>query len=143
LLSIDSTTDLARYNDALLRFSRPTADDPSCGDLRFPHVWRVDGRSGCSCGLRHLPQSMVELGFGKPNRWFAESEASIVATRRFAAVLRQLTGRGAAVDCMDLALRTTDEPVLQASYREVDLKRLADDEFCFFENHYFSFVSSR
>ena len=64
------------------------------------------------------------------------------ATILFTAVIRALVDAGNAVDCVDLWEHAENtQPAIGCL--DVDLAVVADDEFRFFENHYFRFIDGR
>jgi hypothetical protein len=139
VLSTDSAEDLGSSSTPLVRFSREMPGVREERHLVHAHRWYVASRHGCSCGLRHLAEASVTLGFGEPQDWFPEEAADVEATRQVITLIRRLVDGGAAVDCVDAwaepSQATTDLP----GTVRVRLDTVDDRAFRFFENHRFVF----
>jgi hypothetical protein len=139
VLSTDSAEDLGSSSTPLVRFSREMPGVREERHLAYAHRWYVASRHGCSCGLRHLAEASVTLGFGEPRDWFPEEAADVEATRQVITLIRRLVDGGAAVDCVDAwaepSQATTDLP----GTVRVRLDTVDDRAFRFFENHRFVF----
>ena len=133
-LSTTCPDDLSEHNSALLRFERELGNEASIGLLENPNRWRVESRSGCGCGFRHL--TAPELGFSTPADWYPEEAEDIAATGEFFAVVTALTAAGGNVDCVDAWSGTKVEDIRGM---EVTVASLQPGEFRFFENHHFVF----
>jgi hypothetical protein len=138
LLSTSSDEDLTRHNSDLVRFSRELPDDGDVEKLNYPHRWYLGSKAGCSCTFRHLYS--IELGFGEPVYWYEEAPDEIAATLEAIAVIRRMVDRGDEVDCLDAWPRENLSPAVMDL--DVDLSKVADAEFRFFENHHFVFRST-
>jgi hypothetical protein len=140
LLSTDDDRDLALSNTPLLRFDRALPGIPEEVWLQFAHRWYVGSVSGCSCQLRHLMGPTADFGFCEPVDWFPEEAGDIEATRHFASVARRLRHDGASVDCIDAWAHGQSVAAPLAGDVDVDLSRIDDRAFRFFENYRFTFV---
>jgi hypothetical protein len=140
LLSTDFAGDLSARNDNLISFSAELPPLAEKALLEHPNKWFVGSRQGCSCGFRHLYISSVVLGFGEPEDWFPEDPEDIEATLRFVAIVRELVGQGAHVDCIDVWGLSTESASIEGTIH-VDLSQLDDRAFRFFEDHRFVFVA--
>ena len=140
LLSTSDDRDLSLSNTPLLRFDRALPGVPEERYLRFEHRWHVRSASGCSCQLRHLTSPNEDFGFAEPVEWYPEDIDDLEATRRFASVARQLLRGGARVDCIDAWAHGNPAATPLAGDIEVDLSRIDDRAFRFFENYRFDFV---
>ena len=138
ILSTTSDRDLAVANNEAVIFSRVLPEIPHVSELKYVHKWFVGSRSGCSCSFRHLYS--VDLGFSEPVEWYAEDQADIDATLQVIAMIRELVESGESVDCID-AWRDPSGAV-RVTELTVDLERVSDREFRFFENHHFVFVDA-
>ena len=137
ILSTTSSDDLSQFNDDGLRFDNSYPERMSFKHLLYPNKWYIGSRTGCSCSFRHLYEP--EHGFGAPEEWAPESQADIEATLKFIRLVRSLLTQGERVDCVDLWAGSEPSPVAHARM-DVDLSRVRDEEFRFFENHHFDFV---
>ncbi|MDD5271596.1 MAG: hypothetical protein PHU14_02640 [Methylovulum sp.] len=139
LLSTTAEDDLALNNNGLVRFSSELPKIPEAKYLGFKNHWYIGSESGCSCGFRHLCTGSVELGFGEPEDWYPEEASDIEATRQVIAIIRNLVARGEFVDCIDAWAhgQETAEPL--AGDLEINLAKINDASFRFFENHRFLF----
>jgi len=135
-LSTDSNRDLSGENSDLLRFKRERIDEPMRTLLQHEYQWYVGSKSGCSCTFRHLHST--ELGFSKPIDWYPEDEDEIAATLSFIEIVRRLVDQGHQLDCVDLWYGAKADHVKEM---KVDLKKITDEQFRFFENHYFIFTN--
>ncbi|MEP6537478.1 MAG: hypothetical protein ABJF23_19235 [Bryobacteraceae bacterium] len=79
------------------------------------------------------------MGFGKPEPWFPEEPENLEATRAFVMVVRNLLSAGHKVDCLNSWNAVADGELTSL---EVDLNRISDEEFRFFENYHFHFTSA-
>lgn len=138
ILSTTSDRDLAASNNDAVIFSRALPEIPQVSELKHVHKWFVGSRSGCSCSFRHLYS--VDLGFSEPVEWHTENQEDIDATLQVIAIIRELVASGESVDCVD-AWGDPPGPV-PVTELTVDLKRVRDREFRFFENHHFVFVDA-
>jgi hypothetical protein len=139
-LSTDSTAELSTCNSSLLQFSRELPDQAEVALLEHPQKWFVGSRSGCSCDFRHLTVESVELGFDEPVDWYPEEPEAIEATLAFIKAIRPLVDQGARVDCID-TWNHDDEFANLAGTTRVDLSRVDDRAFRFYENHRFVFIA--
>lgn len=139
LLSTDADEDLSRRNDDLVSFSDELPELAERKLLAHPNQWFVGSRDGCSCGFRHLYVGSVELGCGEPEDWFLEEPEDIEATLRLIAIVRELSDKGAKVDCIDAWAHSSDSACLAGTI-DVDLSNMNDKAFRFFENHRFVFL---
>lgn len=143
LLSTTSNQDLSLVNDDLVRFSRNLPSVPEAVYLQHAFKWFIDSSSiGCSCALRHLYVSSVELGFGIPESWYPEEPEDIEATKQVCATIRGLLAQGERVDCVDAWTSGDDVAAPLAGEIVVDLSSVQDAQFRFFEMHRFEFVDS-
>ena len=140
LLSTTSSVDLGADSSELVKFERELPQGAAIDRLLYPHRWYVGSKSGCSCTFRHLLST--ELGFGAPEEWYPEEPDEIAATLELVRVVRRLVEEGERVDCVD-AWEHADPSLVSAASRTVDLARISDEEFRFFENHHFVFVGAR
>ena len=137
ILSTTSNDDLSQFNDEGIRFDHSHHERPSLVHLLHPNKWYIGSRTGCSCSFRHLYEP--EHGFGTPEDWFLEQPSDIEATLKFIRLVRALIAKGERVDCVDLwagSNSSTGSPV----HMNVNLSRIRDEEFRFFENHHFDFA---
>ncbi len=139
LLSTTSEEELAARNSVLVRFTRDLPKVADTSKLRYPHHWYVQSHLGCSCGFRHLYS--IELGFGEPVDWYPEESEEIDATLQLVAIIRRLVERGERVDCVDQWEHKNMHPAAEAVLI-VNLSKVADQEFRFFENHHFIFENA-
>ena len=139
ILSTTSSQDLSRFNDEKIRFDNKIPDRLPAYRLLYPNTWYVGSRTVCSCSFRHLYGPQFE--FGVPEDWFPEDKADIEGTLIFIRVVRSLLAKGERVDCVDLWEGHDAEPLRQVSVN-VNLDRIRDEEFRFFENHHFDFALS-
>jgi len=137
LLSTSDDRDLSLHDTPLLRFDRALPGVPEERYLRFAHRWHVRSVAQCSCELRHLSTPTEDFGFCEPVDWFPESTEAVEATRRFAAIARALVRGGAQLDCVDAWAHGGADAAPLAGDLQVDLSRIADGAFRFFENHRF------
>jgi hypothetical protein len=137
ILSTTSGDDLARFNDEGIRFDNSPPDHPSFSHLLYSNKWFIGSRTGCSCSFRHVHEP--EQGFGVPEEWFLENPADIEATLKLIRLVRSLIARGERVDCVDLWAGSDASPGTPPRM-DVDLSRVRDEEFRFFENYHFDFV---
>jgi len=136
ILSTTSTDDLSRFNNDGIHFDGKIPDHLPVGQLRYSNRWYVGSRSGCSCSFRHLYGP--EFGFGISEDWYPEEQSDIDATIEFVQLVRALILKGEHVDCIDAwDSQEALEPVASLA---VNLSKVRDDEFRFFENHHFDFV---
>ena len=138
ILSTTSDRDLTVSNNQAVIFSRCLPEIPQVSELKHAHKWLVGSRSGCSCSFRHLYS--VDLGFSEPVDWYVEDQEDIDATLQVIAIIRELVANGESVDCIDA---WGDPPgLVHATELTVDLKRVSDRQFRFFENHHFVFTDA-
>lgn len=137
-LSTDSNQDLSLNNSDLVHFKKQTVEEPFDSLLRYDQQWYVGSKSGCSCTFRHL--FSVDLGFGKPIEWYPEDEDEIAATLLFVEIVRKIIERGHKVDCIDTWYGATKEEILE---KQVNLNKINDAQFRFFENHHFIFEHNK
>ena len=137
MLSTDSAEDLGSSSTPRVRFSREMPGVPEERHLAYAHRWFVASRHGCSCGLRHLAEASVTLGFGEPQDWFPEEPTDLEATREVIGLIRHLVAGRARVDCVDAwtehRQRSTGPEL--AGTVHVNLDSVEDGAFRFFENH--------
>jgi hypothetical protein len=145
-LSTTSTEDLALRNTDFVRFSKDpekmkwmTTEQSKY--LGFPQKWFVGSKTGCSCTFRYLMPECVELGFGEPEDWFPESADSIQGTLQVISIIRELVAKEEQVDCVDFLSGGSNEVVPLAGETEVNLRKIRDQDFRFFENYRFIFSS--
>jgi hypothetical protein len=136
LLSTTADEDLSTRNGELVRFERDLPDIADVAKLSYTNCWHVGSEVGCSCSFRHLYS--VELGFGEPVDWYPEEEDDIEATIQFIAIIREPVRSGHQVDCIDVWAHQDKHPIAKAVL-EVDLTKMSDREFRFFENYHFEF----
>ena len=136
ILSTTSTDDLSRFNNDGMKFDGKIPDHLPAGHLLYSNKWYVGSRTGCSCSFRHLYGP--EFEFGIPEDWFPEEKADIDATLEFIRLVRSLIIKGEHVDCID-AWDDLEGPEPVASL-SVNLSKIRDEEFRFFENHHFDFI---
>ncbi|ASF47717.1 hypothetical protein CEK71_17495 [Methylovulum psychrotolerans] len=141
LLSTTAEDDLAVNNNGLVRFSSELPGIPEEKYLSFKNQWYIGSQHGCSCGFRHLYTSSVELGFGEPQEWYSEEASDIEATLQVIAIIRKLVERGELVDCVDAWAhgQETAEPL--EGDLEINLAKINDPSFRFFENRRFLFLN--
>ena len=140
VLSTTSQADLATHNNDLVKFSKALPGVLEEKYLAHPFKWFIGSKSGCSCALRHLCVSSVELGFGEPEEWFPEEASDIEATKQVAATIRALVTEGAKVDCVDAWAHELMDAAPLGGDIEVNLSEVSDTSFRFFEMHRFRFV---
>jgi hypothetical protein len=140
VLSTSCETDLTVNNNEFVKFSKSLPGVPEEKYLAHAFKWFIGSKSGCSCELRHLYVSSVELGFGEPEEWFPEEPGDINATKQIAATIRALVSSGAEVDCVDAWAHEQKEAAALAGDITVCLSDVSDTKFRFFEVHRFSFV---
>lgn len=143
-LSTDSDEDLSRENSELvyfekesIYFEKDTIKESIVSMLEYNNKWYVGSKSGCSCTFRHLLSYDIDFGFSKPVDWYEEDEEDIAATLLFIKIVRNIIDRGNMVDCINIWTAANKEDILE---KTINLKRIADNEFRFFENHHFRFV---
>ena len=134
-LSTDSNQDLSSNNSDLIRFKQQIIEEPVRSILKNEHQWFLGSKSVCSCTFRHLYST--ELGFAEPVDWYPEEADEITATLKFIKIVRSLVNQGYQVDCIDTWYGATMDDFQEM---KVDLKDVADEQFRFFENHYFIFT---
>jgi len=118
-----------------MKFDGKIPDHLPAGHLLYSNKWYVGSRTGCSCSFRHLYGP--EFEFGIPEDWFPEEKADIDATLEFIRLIRALVIKGEHVDCIDTwDGQGAGEPVASLP---VNLSKIRDEEFRFFENHHFDF----
>lgn len=139
LLSTTSTVDLAVHNSELVRFTKEPPNIAEVKSLKFPNKWYIGSKSGCSCSFRHLHS--IELGFSEPVEWYKEAPEDIEATGKVIEIIRDLVDRGERVDCIDAWEHQEMYPVAKAEL-EVNLLKINNSEFRFFENHHFTFSAA-
>jgi hypothetical protein len=139
LLSTTSDEDLARLNTELVRFERELPAIADVAKLRHPHRWYVGSKSGCSCTFRHALDA--NIGFGEPEDWCPEEPDNLAATLFLMAVIRRLVESGESLDCVNAWHHQAPAPAAETSL-DVDLSKITDREFRFFENHCFSFTTT-
>jgi hypothetical protein len=139
LLSTTSIEDLNAQSNEFVRFSRELPSIADVKALEHPNRWYVGSKSGCSCTFRHLYS--IELGFGEPVDWYPEESEEIEATLQLIGIIRKLIESGESVDCVDAWEHQNMHPVAKATL-EVDLCKVSDQEFRFFENHHFKFKNA-
>ena len=142
VLSTTSEADLATHNNELVKFSKVLPGVPEEKYLAYPFKWFIGSKSGCSCELRHLYVSSVELGFGEPEDWFPEEASDIEATKQIASTIRALVKDGSRVDCVDAWAHEQKEAEPLGGDIVVNLSEVSDTSFRFFEMHRFSFVDN-
>lgn len=140
LLSTTADTDLSVHNNELVTFTRSLPGIPEEKYLAHEFKWFIGSKSVCSCELRHVYVDSVSLGFGEPEDWLPEEPDKIEATRQISAVIRSLVKSGAEVDCVDAWDDDQDTAVPLAGEIEVDLSKVQDRAFRFFEMHRFTFT---
>jgi hypothetical protein len=140
VLSTSCETDLTTNNNEFVKFSKSLPGVPEEKYLAHAFKWFIGSKSGCSCELRHLCVSSVELGFGEPEDWFPEEPSEIDATKQIAAIIRALVSSGAEVDCVDAWAHEQKEAAALAGNITVNLSEVSDTNFRFFELHRFNFV---
>jgi len=135
ILSTTSNDDLSQFNGEMIKFDKNIPARLSANSLLYPNKWYVGSRTGCSCSFRHMYGP--EFEFGVPVDWFPEDTFDIEATHMFVRLVRSLLAKGESVDCIDLWESNSEEPLPPLI---VDLSRIQDEEFRFFENHHFDFA---
>ena len=135
LLSTTSNEDLSRFNREEIRFNQKVPEPLPVDRLLYPSKWYVGSRTGCSCSFRHLHEP--DIGFGAPVYWFPEEQRDIEATHIFIRLVRSLLAKGEKVDCIDAWEGNSEMPLAQLP---VNLSRVRDEEFRFFEDHHFDFA---
>jgi hypothetical protein len=136
ILSTTSRDDLSRLNNEAIRFDSELSDRLPFDKLLYAHQWYVGSRTGCSCSFRHLYGP--EFDFSVPEDWFPEEQSDIQATLTFIRLIRSLALKGEKVDCIDVWESNSTEAL---HLLPVNLSRIRDEEFRFFENHHFDFIS--
>ena len=140
ILSTTSGDDLSQFNDAGIRFEGSHPERRSFSHLLYPHKWFIGSRTGCSCSFRHLYEP--EHGFGVPEDWAPEEQTDIEATLKFIRLVRSLIAQGERVDCVDLWAGSDAVPGAPVRM-DVDLSRVRNEEFRFFENYHFDFIPGK
>jgi hypothetical protein len=143
VLSTSVDTDLSINNNELVRFSRSLPGIPEEKYLAHQFKWFIGSKSGCSCELRHLYVTSVELGFGEPEAWFPEEASDIEATKQIFATIRALVEDGAQVDCVDAWTQDQPNPESLKGEVTVNCSEVSDTSFRFFEMHRFTFVGKQ
>jgi hypothetical protein len=136
LLSTTSSEDLAAHNSELVLFTKDLPTIAEVKSLKYPNKWYIGSKSGCSCSFRHLHS--IELGFSEPVEWYKENPEDIEATKQLIQIIRDLVAHGERVDCIDAWEHQEMYPVANGKL-EVDLSKVKNSEFRFFENHHFTF----
>lgn len=139
LLSTTSNEDLTAHNNELVRFARELPRLAEAAKLKYPNKWYIGSKSGCSCSFRHLYS--IELGFGEPVEWYEEASEELEATTQLIQIIRDLVINGQQVDCIDLWENQEMQLMVQDEL-EVDLSKIKDSEFRFFENYHFIFSAT-
>ncbi|MBI4908815.1 MAG: hypothetical protein HY820_34660 [Acidobacteria bacterium] len=134
-LSTSCADDLSVHNTELLRLRQEENPEAASGVLRYAHRWYVGSKAGCSCSFRHVTEA--ELGFGLPQDWMPEDAEDIAATAEFFRLARGLMESGHSVDCVDA---WTGTAAVDIRHMGVELGRLPEGEFRFFENYHFEFA---
>ena len=137
ILSTTSHADLTQFNSEEITFDRNLPDRTPFEQLLYTDKWYVGSRTGCSCSFRHLYGP--EFDFRVPEDWFPEEKSDIQATLAFIRLVRSLVLKGEKVDCIDVWESDHTEP---PALIPVDLSRVRDEEFRFFENHHFDFIEA-
>lgn len=134
ILSTTSPEDLSTKSSEFVCFEKQPSDSRFASKLSYPNLWHAGWPSGCcSCYFRHLMDP--QLGFGKPVDWMPEDVQNLEATARFIAVVGEVLDGGHPIDCVDI----WGEPDRLVELY-VDLNRVTDEEFRFFENYHFRFT---
>ena len=136
VLSTTSSDDLSRFNEEGITFNKNIPDLPPIQHLRYTNKWAVGSRTGCSCSFRHLYGP--EFDFHIPEDWLPEEKSDIEATLTFIRLVRLLLEKGEKVDCIDLWI---SDGAQVPPAMPVDLNRIRDEEFRFFENRHFDFLA--
>jgi hypothetical protein len=136
LLSTTSEEDLTKYNNEFVRFTRDLPVITDTEKLKYKNRWYIGSRTGCSCAFRHLYS--IELGFHEPVEWYEEEPDDIEATLQLIRLIRSLVEKGEGVDCMDTWEHQDTDPISEVEL-EVDLAKVSNAAFRFFENHHFLF----
>ena len=136
ILSTTSGDDLSRFNSEEIGFDKDLPDRLPFQRLLYANKWYVGSRTGCSCSFRHL--SGPEFAFGIPEDWFPEEQSDVEATLTLIRLVRSLILKGEKVDCIDIWEGNHAEHPQRMS---VNLSQIRDEEFRFFENRHFDFVS--
>lgn len=139
-LSTDSSDDLSKENNDLIKFEKKSIDKSLASFLQFKNEWYVGSKDGCSCAFRHLMKENLDLGFCEPNDWFKEDDDQIKATFLFLNIVRNLINKGNQVDCIDVWYDADSEDIVK---KIVNLQDIKAGEFRFFENHYFQFMKNK
>ncbi|KAA3646860.1 MAG: hypothetical protein DWP95_03395 [Proteobacteria bacterium] len=140
VLSTTSPQDLTQYNTDLLTFERELTSLAIDNELTYPERWFVGSKHGCSCGFRNLSTSSIDLGFGVPEDWYPEETDDIEATIEFYLVIKKLLSEAHQVDCIDAWDNQDDQSSLLGT-TVVNMNSVEPNEFRFFENHKFEFVT--
>jgi hypothetical protein len=133
-LSTDAHDDLSRKNNELIRLEKISTDHPIASLLEFKHKWFVGSKSGCSCTFRHL--FSTSLGFSGPVNWYQEEDDEIQATLLFITIVRNILDSGNHADCIDVWYGADNDDITR---KTVNLTNVSNEQFRFFENHYFRF----
>ncbi len=139
ILSTTSKEDLSSYNGDLIRFSIELPEIPETSLLKYLHKWYLGSQSECSCTFRHTRAD--SLGFGEPEDWYPESTEAVEATLKVVEIFRELVSQGNQLDCVDVWEHEDMYPA-KAGDMEVDLSKIKNSEFRFFENYYFNFTNT-
>ncbi len=139
LLSTTSENDLTINNNELVQFSSELPGIPEEKYLNFKNKWYIGSKSGCSCDFRHLYVGSVDLGFGEPEDWYPEETSNMEATHQVTAVIRELVEKGELVDCIDAWAHGQKEAAPLSGNIDVNLAKVNNSSFRFFENHRFIF----
>jgi hypothetical protein len=138
LLSTTSSDDLSQFNGEAIKFNKAIPVRLKFDHLLYPNSWYVGSRTGCSCSFRHLYGP--EFEFSVPEDWFPEDKADIEATLVLIRLVRSLIAKGESVDCIDL-WEGHDAEHRPPISMNINLGQIRDEEFRFFENHHFDFIS--
>lgn len=141
VISTTSKLDLSELNTSLVRFSKDMPNVQVESFLRFPHIWFLGSKDGCSCGFRHLDHGNEELGFSEPVDWWPEDAEDVEAMLQVVGIFKDILNKGERLDCIDAwAKDDEDEPRL-AGDLVVNLGAIQESCFRFFEWHRFELTN--
>src|SRR6266511_2601748 len=136
ILSTTSSANLSQFNSEEIGFDKNIPDRLPLNHLLYANKWYVGSRTGCSCSFRHLYGH--DFDFDSPEDWFPEEKSDIEATLTFIRLVRSLILKGEKVDCIDVwEGNHADHSHLMFLY----LSHFRYEDFRFFENHNFDFIS--
>ncbi len=138
-LSTDCDRDMKVLNSNHVQFIKleTYVENENTHLLNLKNKWFVGSVTECSCTFRHLYST--ELGFAEPQDWYPEEADEIEATRQFYKLILYLLEDEFSVECLDVWTGAKPNDI---SILEVDMDKVSEQEFRFFENYLFRFIKT-